>query len=372
MRRTGHKVKAYEDYREMLADQNDLDCVIVASPDFVHAEHTNAALQAGCHVYCEKLMSNTIEGARSMVQTQRETGKLLQIGHQRRSNPRYIHVKKKLLQEAKLFGKITTVNGQWNRAVTLPNKNPLKIKTIDPQTLEKYGYTNMHEFLNWRWYKRYGGGPISDLGAHQIDIYNWFLGNNPTSIVAVGGVDYYPKHEWYDNVMVVYDFPSSKAKHNIRAFYQVQTTTSAGGGYYEYFMGTEGAMKISENHKLSRIFQEESADSDKWAEWQRKGYLRRNDGTKLWEKPKSIAKLKTVKVDSRESPPLLEWNIPITLGNKTIHQYHLENFFDAVRGEATLNCPAEVAFATTVTVLAANEAVAAERKLHFKPNDFIA
>ena len=48
----------------------------------------------------------------------RETGKLLQIGHQRRSNPRYLHCYQKLLGEAKLLGRIVTVNGQWNRAVT--------------------------------------------------------------------------------------------------------------------------------------------------------------------------------------------------------------------------------------------------------------
>jgi len=41
--------------------------------------------------------------------------------------------------------------------------------------LNQYGYANMHEFRNWRWFKRYAGGPMSDLGAHQIDVYNWML-----------------------------------------------------------------------------------------------------------------------------------------------------------------------------------------------------
>ncbi len=42
--------------------------------------------------------------------------------------------------------------------------------------LAKYGYKDMHQFRNWRWYKGLGGGPLSDLGAHQIDIFNWWLG----------------------------------------------------------------------------------------------------------------------------------------------------------------------------------------------------
>jgi predicted dehydrogenase len=69
-------------------------------------------------VYCEKLMSNTVEGARSMVLTARETKKLLQIGHQRRSNPRYIYARDKLVRDIKLLGRITNISGEWHRAVS--------------------------------------------------------------------------------------------------------------------------------------------------------------------------------------------------------------------------------------------------------------
>ena len=112
------KLSPFEDYREMLTAVPDLDAVFVATPDFMHAEHTNACLKAGKHVYCEKLMSNTVEGARSMVRTARETKKLLQIGHQRRSNPRYLHARDKVVREARLLGRITNITGQWHRAVT--------------------------------------------------------------------------------------------------------------------------------------------------------------------------------------------------------------------------------------------------------------
>ncbi len=98
------EVNGYEDYREMLDKEKDLDAVVIASPDFWHAQHTIDCLKAGKHVYCEKEMSNTLEGARSMVLAARETGKLLQIGHQRRSHPRYQHCHDKLLEEARLLG----------------------------------------------------------------------------------------------------------------------------------------------------------------------------------------------------------------------------------------------------------------------------
>ena len=61
-------MKVYADHREMLGAEKDLDAVIIATPDWVHAEQAIACLNAGVHVYCEKEMSNTIEGARSMVE----------------------------------------------------------------------------------------------------------------------------------------------------------------------------------------------------------------------------------------------------------------------------------------------------------------
>jgi hypothetical protein len=113
----GVVVNGYENYEELLAHEKDLQAVIVATPDFWHAPITNACLKAGLHVYCEKMMSNTIEGARSMVQTMRETGKLLQIGHQRRSNPRYLFALNRLVRR-EICGRLTAAQAQWNRAVT--------------------------------------------------------------------------------------------------------------------------------------------------------------------------------------------------------------------------------------------------------------
>jgi len=138
--------------------------------------------------------------------------------------------------------------------------------------LQKYGYANMHEFMNWRWFKHYAGGPISDLGSHQIDIFNWFLGANPTSVIASGGADYYTTHEWYDNVFAIYEFATPAGP--VRSQYQVLTTTSAGGGYHEYFMGDEGALKLSENPSFTKLYRE--ARAPEWDQWvdQGKGTVR--------------------------------------------------------------------------------------------------
>jgi predicted dehydrogenase len=377
-----HDAKPFEDYKEMLASVPDLDAVIIATPDFMHAEHTNACLKAGKHVYCEKLMSNTVEGARSMARTARETKKLLQIGHQRRSNPRYLHARDKVVREAHLLGRITNVSGQWHRAVTEDFGVPHG-QEIPESKLHKYGYENMHEFRNWRWFKKYAGGPISDLGAHQIDVYNWMLGANPRAIIASGGVDYYKTHEWYDNAIAIYEFPTKEGI--VRATYEVLTTTSAGGGYHEYFMGDEGSLKISENPKFTKLYRE--ARAPEWDQFVTSKIISRPEsgegaltGLKPWDKPRQRlampAKVPTggaggaATVDVRETAQLSAWDMPVTL-DKAIHTPHLENFFDAVRKGTPLNCPGESAFATAVTVLKVNQAIAAKKELTFAPEDFV-
>lgn len=306
------------------------------------------------------MMSNTHEGAVSMVRTAAETGKLLQIGHQRRSNPRYLYVKEKLLDAHKLCGRITNINGQWNRAVSEDLGVPRRTE-IDDEILKKWGYKSMHQFRNWRWFKGLGGGPISDLGAHQIDIYSWFLGANPKAVTASGGVDYYTSHEWHDNVMAIYEYDTASGP--VRAFYQVLTTTSAGGGYFEYFMGTEGAIKMSENPKYTTVFREARAPD--WGSFVSQGLIKRKgeEEVRPWEKPKNTA------VDVRETAALDAYEVPVAL-DKYIHQPHLENFFNTIRGEETLNCPGHEALQTEAAVLKVNEAIDAQRRLTFSSEDF--
>jgi len=350
----GNQVRAYQDYEDLLSKEKDLQAVVIATPDFCHASMTNTALKAGLHVYCEKMMSNTIEGARSMVLTQRETGRLLQIGHQRRSNPRYLFTKKRLLDEAKFCGRLTAAQSQWNRAVKEDFGWPKKYE-IPAATLTKYGYKDMHTFRNWRWYKGLGGGPLSDLGAHQIDILNWWLGT-PRSVIGSGGLDYYKNHDWYDNAIVIYEYPLAQGV--ARASYQVQTTTSAGGGYFEMFMGDDGTIKMSEDPSLCAIYREARATQVSWDDLVQKGYV----------SVKAAAADDAAKVDVRETAQLAEYEIPVFF-NKPPHQPHLENFFNTIRGAAKLNCPGDEAFSSEYTIHKANEAVAAQTRLVITPDE---
>ncbi len=360
LKKFGHEHNTYADYQEMLAQEKDLDAVLIATPDFWHAEHAVGCLKAGLHVYCEKEMSNTLEGARQMVNAAKETGKLLQIGHQRRSNPRYIFCFEKLIKEAKLLGQITTINGQWNRSKSACEELGWpKGSDIDEVTLNKYGFESMKQFKNWRWYKSLGGGPIVDLGSHQIDIYSWFLEASPKSVIASGGTDYWKGREWYDNVMAIYEYQTSQGI--VRAFYQTITTNSR-GGYYEAFMGDEGMLNISEAaSSWDGIYREPWVQPAKWEKWVKKGYLKA-----IVEQQESDT---GAAVDVRESPPPPKYEMEVEF-HDPYHKPHLENFFDSIRGRAKLNCPAEIGYETAVTVLKVNEAIQAGQKLDYKPEEF--
>jgi predicted dehydrogenase len=366
-----HEATPYRDYREMLDKEKSLDAAIIATPDWLHAPMTIACLKAGLDVYCEKEMSNSLADAKKMVQTAKETGKLLQIGHQRRSNPRY-QAALKLVHENKLLGKLLNINAQWNRSVSA-HKIPLPGKKIwmDADALKQFEYGSMDELINWRWYEKFGGGPLGDLGSHQIDLFNWFLGDaKPKGVLASGGKDYY-KYEQNENVMAIYDY--AVADGSVRAFYQVLNTTCWGtyGQYFETFMGEYGTLLISEfggSKNNGWVFIEDYAKEN-------------TDVVKRWN---DSVRAKLVGAEYLLPDAIKEKNILILGGStvitphpllttapEAVHQPHLKNFFDAIRHGAKLNCPGEVGYETAVAVLTANKAIAEQGRVEFKSEDFV-
>lgn len=350
------EARGYADLGELLAKTKDLDAVLIATPDWVHAAQTIACLKAGRHVYCEKEMAHTIEDCKRMVRTARATGKLLQIGHQRRSNPRYLHALK-LHREEKVLGRVTHAYGQWNRARALDLGWPKK-HALDGATLARHGYGTMERFRNWRWYRKFSGGPMADLGSHQVDILAWFIGSPPVSVQAVGSNGYYPGREWWDSVMAVYEFRTINGP--VTAFYQVLNTTSH-GGYYETIMGDGGSVQISEDPRVGFFFREDQGTKKDWED----------DAAAVTKMGRKAIELKVGETRHAER------FVARVFGRgaeeeKPPHQPHLENFFDAVRGKASLTCPAAKALVSAVTVLRTNEAVATGRRVAFAPGDFTA
>lgn len=368
-----HEANAYGDHQEMLAAEKDLDAVIVATPDWVHAEQAVACMKAGLHVYCEKEMSNSAEKAREMVAASKATGKLLQIGHQRRSNPRY-HTALDYIDAKKALGRMTFVSGQWNRHQRL-NVGWPDGKELDAAILETYGYGTMERFRNWRWYRKFSGGPIADLGSHQIDIFHWFLHARPTGVVASGGLDYHDDIEWYDNINALYEWQyawEGETK-TVRGFYQTLSTTSH-GGFAETFMGTDGSLIISEYEGIGGLRREQTAPVADWEKPLLEALGKQKEAAEAAkEAAPTTVKTGEGEIEIGHSVPMPgRYYPPIPALEKPAHLPHLENFFAAVRGEATLTCPGEVGLETCVSVLKVNEAVAQGKPMTFDPAEFTA
>ncbi|MDY8136145.1 Gfo/Idh/MocA family oxidoreductase [Aquimarina sp. 2201CG5-10] len=362
--RHGKAINTYEDFYEML-DKEKLDAIALATPDFWHARHAIDAMKKGIHVYCEKAMSNRIKDAKAMATTMKETGTYLQIGRQRRSNDRYRFTYKNLIQKEKMFGRLTHATGQWNRSkiwTQRPNKND----QIDLAKLKKYGFESIDQVYNWRNYKKLGGGVVSDLGSHQIDIFNWFFNAFPKTVYATGNNSYFG-FEQADTMATIleYDTPNGPAI----AMYE-NISNSRAIGVYERFIGDQGAFIISEG-KENKIYRESKVAAEKWQQYIDKGYIQNEAG---------LAKYKAKEVgDSgiKETAPQVSYQIDKikdmdVVYNLPAHTAHLKNFIETVRGNETLNYDAIESYRSEVCIYKIHDAINnGGKKIKIKPSEYM-
>jgi predicted dehydrogenase len=355
-----HIPNGYVDIDDMLATEKGLDAAIIATPDCWHADHTTKCLKAGLHVYCEKMMSNTIDGARAIVHAAETSGMLCQIGYQRRSNPRYRYTLEQLIQRHKICGQITAFNSQWNRSVVSSQDISFNPKlTINQEVLSRYGYRDMHQFMNWRHFRNLAGGPFCDLASHQLDVCAWFLGGVPKSLMASGGNDFFKDREVFDDMMAILEYETATG--TVRAFSQVLGAAEGYGGYYERFMGTTATVNMSERAEWTRIVPGSYRFvTPPWEELERRGFLKRIVTAPELDRETGHA------IVSYSSRPSFDYSLPGGL-NKPVHQPHLENFFAAIRGEAKLNCDARTAFQSEAPIYYMNAAARNRQPIDFTP-----
>ena len=200
-------VEVYEDYKELLA-REDIDAVVIATPDHWHAFIAIEAAKAKKNIYLEKPLTFTIEEGKKLVKAVRDNGVVLGVGSQQRSDANFRHAVK-LVQDGKI-GKIERVNacvGTPPKPYDLPEEPvpadlnwPLWLGpsefihynaqldppiSLDPEQNEQY-------WAAWRWYKEVGGGFTTDWGAHMFDIAQWGLGmdgSGPVEIIPAGYQD---------------------------------------------------------------------------------------------------------------------------------------------------------------------------------------
>lgn len=187
-------VKAYRNNDELYASKS-VDAVFISTADFQHALHTIEAVKAGCDAYVEKPFAETMEDNRAALKAVKESGRIVQIGSQRRSGTNY-HAANDFIQSGK-FGPITMVELTWN--VNQPGRwrrpdllGQLKEADTDWKRFlmnRPYEAFDPRKYLEFRLFWPYSSGLPGQWMAHQIDTVHWFTGlKHPRSVTANGGI----------------------------------------------------------------------------------------------------------------------------------------------------------------------------------------
>jgi predicted dehydrogenase len=196
-RQKAPRARAVADHRQVL-EMREADLVLIATPDHWHSAIATDALNAGKDVYVEKPLTLTIEEGMPIVKAARVNDRICQVGMQQRSGKHYLQAKREYLDTGKL-GKITLARTWWHGNSYHLRRAPASLQT-KPATLDwahflgplKWRDYDPQQYFNWRAYLDFGGGQVTDLFTHWIDVVHMFMGQDiPTSAVAAGGVYQY-------------------------------------------------------------------------------------------------------------------------------------------------------------------------------------
>ena len=187
LRKTGRQPRVYEDYRQLVL-QPGLDAAVIVTTDHWHALASIAAMEAGLDVYCEKPLTLTVEEGKAMVRTARRYGTVFQTGSQQRSDARFRQACE-LVRNGKIgrIRKIVTVLHPVRKGDWQPNRTPPAGMNWDLwQGQTPYvDYSPNRVFYEFRWFRMYSGGVMTDWGAHHNDIAQWALGMDQSGPVKV-------------------------------------------------------------------------------------------------------------------------------------------------------------------------------------------
>jgi predicted dehydrogenase len=394
------KLRQYADADAMLAD-TDVEVVVIALPLWLHAPVAIQALNAGKHVFCEKLMAHSVQECKDMVRTAHKNNRLLAIGHQRHYSVLYDNANY-LVQNGHL-GDIRHIRALWHRNNAVPRMakdekgnlkydgqgNPVYVRDEDGNVVyfdgwkpdipaldknvdfAKYGYKSLDELVRWRLYDRTGAGLMAELGSHQLDACSIFLGKkHPLAVTGIGGTFFYTDgREVDDHVFVTFEFPGFNEKANPKERVVVtysSINTNAFENYGEEVMGTRGTM-IVEAEKDLMLYKE--IDRNTW-----KGGVPRTTSITMERGPSGKAVMET-------SPSAAGPSAASSLGGLAVadpsrgYREELEHFAFCVRNGDQSNyhddsehrprCRGEVAMADAIIALTSNIAMRQKRRIEF-------
>ena len=249
--------QAFVDYREITEDKN-IDAVCIATPDHWHSVITISALKNGKDVYCEKPLTHNIHESVEVIKAVKKYNRILQTGSMQRSSSEF-RIACELVRNG-VIGKIKNVGiavGDPGRPCDLAEESPEPGLNWDlwcgPAPLRAYNSVlsprGIHNhFPAWRNYMEYGGGMVTDWGAHHIDIAQWGLGTDNS-----GPVEARPPEDW----------KKWKSKRGAKLVYSNGTTITHQSGFGVHFEGEDGDVKVNRGRFVFSLKGKEIAKFEK-------------------------------------------------------------------------------------------------------------
>ncbi len=240
------------DYQEVLA-RDDVDAVIVGTPDHWHQKVSVDALRAGKAVYCEKPMVHNIAEGPGLIQAQEESGSVFQVGSQGMSS--LGNEKAKELYEEGAIGELNYAEGFWARndpigAWQYPIPAGASEETVDWQRFlgpaPELSYDPLRVF-RWRNYRDYGTGVAGDLFVHLFSSLHFVVSSRgPTRIQAAGGLRYWKDgREVPDVLLGTFDYPETDTHPGFNLSLRVNFVDGTSGSTFLRLVGSEGAMDVT-------------------------------------------------------------------------------------------------------------------------------
>ncbi|HYM13148.1 MAG TPA: Gfo/Idh/MocA family oxidoreductase [Bryobacterales bacterium] len=323
VQRTGGRAKIVPDYHEILANK-DIDVVTVAPPDHWHKKIVVEALQAGKDVYCEKPLTYTVDEGLEIIETARQTGKLVQVGSQGMSSATQQHAKE-MIRSGKL-GKVTMIRASYNRNTAEgawiypipPDASPATVNWdlfLGPAPKRAF---DLARFFRWRCYKDYSGGIATDLFVHLCTTIHFLMdAKAPASVVALGELYRWKEsRDVPDALNAILEYPEGFTANLSCTF---NNSMSAEGNFQ--ILGTEGSLTIG--FTGLNFYAERAVENNRWI-------------VESWPKALEDAYYRDPKVIREELPALHPPKL--TQAAETFREtgleatiVHFQHFFDSVR-----------------------------------------
>ena len=251
----GAKPKSYVHFEDMLADE-EVDAVMIATPDHTHARMMRAAIEAGKDVYVEKPMGNVLSEVNSALEAAENSDRVIQVGTQRRSFPRY-RAAADIVREGRI-GEVVKADVSWNMyspyrwAKSQQDLDSVEESDVDWEAFlmgKPHRPFDPKIYRSFRLFRTFSSGIVDQWMSHGIDVVHMLTGElYPSSLVAHGGL--YRYHDYRENpdtvqVALEYGFGARK----FPASFSVCLSTKAGRA--THVLGTLGTLEVEDSWRVS-------------------------------------------------------------------------------------------------------------------------